>query len=264
MTGRQGISCCFIWQCDWSWWKQWPDLVKFLLVIQNVVTVTLKPHVKQIHVAKQQRSVCNKNLREAKITIVYQPNFYDRMMVMKCLIQKKSTLTNTAQKHTLWTCVFHLTVSLITGIAESNAKQTPPLSVICCFGGLVDLHTSDAVGLIRAHSVAVPHLLTWLQKEHAMHTNSENRCCEASIDKREESEHNVEQTQSKISYLTSLWTAEHLHWNKPTTFKDSGLIPKAGVFLNWPSFHFIIGNTATKCGNIKQKLCEKKKIFKTM
>lgn len=30
------------------------------------------------------------------------------------------------------------------------------------------------------------------------------------------------------------------------------------MFLNWPSFHFIIGNTATKCGNIKQKLCEKK------
>lgn len=151
-------------------------------------------------------------------------------------------------------------MSLITGIAEShlNTKQTPPLSVTCCFGGLVDRHTSDAVGLIRAHSVAVPHLLTWLQKQHAMRTNSKNRCCEASIDKREESEHNVEHTPSKISYLTSLWTAEHLHWNKLTTFKDSGLILKAGVFLNRPSFHFIIGNTATKCGNIKQKLCEKK------
>lgn len=106
MTGRTGISCCFIWQCDWSWLKQWPDLVKFLLVIQNVVTVTLKPHIKQIHVAEQQRSVCNKNLREAKITMVYTPNFYDKITVMKCLIQKKSTLTNTAHKtHTLDICL---------------------------------------------------------------------------------------------------------------------------------------------------------------
>lgn len=54
-----------------------------------MVTVTLKPHIKQIHVAEQQRSVCNKNLREAKITMVYTPNFYDKITVMKCLIQKK-------------------------------------------------------------------------------------------------------------------------------------------------------------------------------
>lgn len=31
MTGHEGISCCFICQCDWSWQQHWPYFVKFLL-----------------------------------------------------------------------------------------------------------------------------------------------------------------------------------------------------------------------------------------
>lgn len=178
---------------------------------------------------------------------------------------KKSTLTNTAHKtHTLdiclpFDCVAHYRHRRIK--LKRQANTTPPsnsLSSVALAGWSIYIHLT--LWVWYEHTRWLCPICSPDYKSSMLCTPTpKTGVVKESIDKREESEHNVEHTLSKISYPTSLWTAEHLHWNKPTTFKDSGLIPKAGVFLNRPSFHFIIGNTATKCGNIKQKLCEKKR-----
>lgn len=54
---------------------------------------------------------------------------------------------------------------------------------------------------------------------------------------------------------------------KPAAFQDSRLILKAGMFLNqlsFLSFHPIIGNTAPKCGTIKQKQQQSKRTKKVL
>lgn len=75
------------------------------------------------------------------------------------------------------------------GVAPTQQTLPPPqkhpsLSVFALAGQSINT-TFDDLGLIHIKSVAVPYLFTWLQKQHAMHTDSKNRWCAENADKRE-------------------------------------------------------------------------------
>lgn len=93
------------------------------------------------------------------------------------------------------TCASHLTASLRpssswaplsrTYTAEPATHANTPYFIFLCFGRPINQYRSDAVGLTHTKSAAVPHLFTWLQKQHATHADSKNRWCAANADKTE-------------------------------------------------------------------------------
>lgn len=68
--------------------------------------------------------------------------------------------------------------------SQPPTQAHPSLSFFALAGQSINTNVT-AVGLIHMKSVAVPHLFTWLQKQHAMRVDSTNRWCAANADKRE-------------------------------------------------------------------------------
>lgn len=74
----------------------------------------------------------------------------------------------------------------VTPTKHSQAPtQTHPSLSFFALAGQSNQYNSDAVGLMHIKSVVVPHLFTWLQKQHARRADSKNRWCAGNSDKRE-------------------------------------------------------------------------------